>query len=64
MAPSDCTLYAVLDDPEGPVVSTVRVKVPEDKKAQAFTALIQAEGEHDLYLIADGEIKLYAWVVK
>ena len=64
MAPTDCTLYAVLDDPEGPVVSQVRIELPGDVKPSAFRAPIQAEGIHDLYLITDGEMKLYSWQVK
>jgi arabinoxylan arabinofuranohydrolase len=64
MPPTDCTLYAVLDDPDGPVASRVRVRLAEDEKPTAFSAPIQAEGIHDLYLISDGEMKLYAWNVK
>jgi len=64
MAPTNCTVYAVLDDPEGPVVSQVRIELGEDAKPAAFSAPIQAEGIHDLYLIADGEMTLYAWIVK
>ena len=64
MAPTDCTLYAVLDDPEGPVVSRVNMLIPEGEKAANFSAPIEAEGVHDLYLIADGPMTLYAWIVK
>ena len=64
MPPTGCTVYAVLDDPEGPVVSQVRIDIPEDGKPAMFTAPIQAEGIHDLYLIADGPMKLYSWIVK
>ena len=64
MAPTDCTLYAVLDDPEGSVVSQVRIELPGDVKPAAFRAPIQAEGVHDLYLITDGVMKLYSWQVK
>ena len=64
MAPTDCTLYAVLDNPECPVVSQVRIELPGDVKPAAFRAPIQAEGVHDLYLITDGEMKLYSWQVK
>ena len=55
---------AVLDDPEGPVVSRVRMQLPEGEKAANFSAPIEAEGVHDLYLIADGPMTLYAWIVK
>ena len=64
MAPTNCTLYAVLDDPEGPVVSQVHIELPGDVKPAVFRAPIQAEGVHDLYLITDGEMKLYSWQVK
>ena len=64
MAPTDCTLYAVLDNPEGPVVSQVRIELPGDVKPAVFRAPIQAEGIHDLCLITDGEMKLYSWQVK
>ena len=64
MAPTDCTVYAVLDDPEGPVVSQVRMEVAEDANPAMFTAPIRAEGVHDLYLITDGPMKLYSWIVK
>ena len=64
MPPTDCTLYAVLDDPEGPVVSRVRIELAEDAAPAVFSAPIRAEGIHDLYLISDGTIKLYAWNVK
>ena len=64
MAPTDCTLYAVLDQPEGPVVSQLRIELPGDVKPAVFRAPIQAEGVHDLYLITDGEMKLYSWQLK
>jgi arabinoxylan arabinofuranohydrolase len=64
MPPTDCTLYAVLDDPEGPVVSRVRIGLAENAAPAVFSAPIQAEGIHDLYLISDGAMKLYAWNVK
>jgi arabinoxylan arabinofuranohydrolase len=64
MAPSDCTLYAVLDDPEGPVVSAVRIELPADSKPANFRAPIQAEGIHDLYLVTDGDLVLYSWIVR
>ena len=64
MAPSDCTLYAVLDNPEGPVVSEIRIELPEEAKPAAFRAPIEAEGIHDLYLVSDGTFKLYSWLVK
>ena len=64
MAPTDCTIYAVLDDPESPVVSRVRIQLGEDEKPAVFTAPIQAEGIHDLYLISDGEMILFGWSVK
>ena len=64
MAPTDCTLYAVLDDPEGPVAATVRIALPAGVKPRNFTAPVRAEGIHDLYLIADGEMTLYSWLVK
>ncbi len=64
MAPTDCTLYAVLDNPEGPVVSRIRIELSAEVKPTVFRAPINAEGIHDLYLIADGTMKLYSWLVK
>ena len=64
IAPTDCTLYAVLDDPEGPVVSSIRIELPAEVKPKNFSAPIQAEGVHDLYLVTDGEINLYSWLIK
>ena len=64
MAPTDCTVYAVLDDPASPVAAQVRLEVPEDGKPASFSAPISAEGVHDLYLITDGPMKLFSWVVK
>ena len=64
MAPTDCTLYAVLDDPANPVASQIRMEIPEDGKPAFFTAPIEAEGIHDLYLITDGPMTLYSWIVK
>ena len=64
MAPSGCTLYAVLDNPEGPVVSEIRIDLPEGAKPAAFRAPIEAEGIHDLYLVSDGTFRLYSWLVK
>ena len=64
MAPTDCTLYAVLDNPEGPVVSRIPVRIAEEATAASFSSPIKAEGVHDLYLIAGGQVKLYSWIVK
>ena len=64
MAPSDCTVYAVLDDPEGPVAAAIRVQLGEDQKPANFSAPFSAEGVHDLYLITDGPVRLFAWAVK
>ena len=64
MPPTDCTLYAVLDDPEGPVVSEIRIEIPEGGDPASCSAPIAAEGVHDLYLISDGTFKLYSWIVK
>ena len=64
MAPSDCTVWAVLDDPEGPVAAAVRVELGEDQKPANFSAPFSAEDVHDLYLITDGPVKLYSWTVK
>ena len=64
MAPTDCTLYAVLDNPDGPVVSEIRMEIPEGGKPANFTAPLQAAGVHDLYLVTDGAMKLYSWIVK
>ena len=61
MAASDCTLYAVLDGTDGPVVSVIRVQVPEGAEDRSFSAPITAAGVHDLYLIADGEITMRSW---
>ena len=64
IAPSDCTVYAVLDDPEGPVVSEVKITLADGEKPANFRAPIRAEGVHDLYLITDGPMKLYSWIVR
>ena len=64
MAPTDCTLYAVLDDPENPVISKIRIELPDGVKPRNFTAPIRAEGIHDLYLVTDGEINLYSWLIR
>jgi arabinoxylan arabinofuranohydrolase len=40
------------------------MKIPEDGKPANFTAPLQAAGVHDLYLVADGAMKLYSWIVK
>ena len=64
MAPTDCTVYAVLDDPDSSVVSQVRIRIPDDGQPAAFSAPIRAEGVHDLYLITDGPMKLFSWIVK
>ena len=64
MPPTDCTLYAVLDDPEGPAVSQLRITIPDDGEPASFSAPIRAKGVHDLYLISDGTVKLYSWSVK
>ncbi len=61
---SDCTVYAVLDDPESPVVSQVRISVPEGGEPASFSAPVKAEGVHDLYLVTDGPMKLFSWIVK
>ena len=64
MPGTGCTVYAVLDNPEGPVVSRLTVSVPEDADPAFFTAPFKAEGVHDLYLITDGPMKLYSWIIK
>ena len=64
MTPTDCTIYAVLDDPENPVVSQIRIQIPEDGQPASFSAPIKAEGVHDLYLITDGSMRLFSWIVK
>ena len=64
MAPTDCTVYAVLDDPDSSVVSQVRISIPDDGQPAAFSAPIRAEGVHDLYLITDGPMKLFSWIIK
>ena len=64
MPPTNCTLYAVLDDPKGPVAAKIRMDIPEDGKALVISAPIQAEGVHDLYLISDGDMKIYSWTVR
>lgn len=64
MPPTDCTLYAVLDNPEGPAVSQLRITIPDDGEPASFSAPISAESVHDLYLISDGTVKLYSWSVK
>ena len=64
MAPTDCTLYAVLDNPEGSVVSRISVRIAEEATAAAFSSPIKAKGVHDLYLIAGGQMKLCSWIIK
>ena len=64
MPPTNCMLYAVLDDPKGPVAARIRMEIPEDGKALVISAPIQAEGIHDLYLISDGDMKIYSWTVR
>ena len=64
MAPTDCTLYAVPDDPEGPAAAQFRITIPEDGKPAFFTAPIDIKGVHDLYLITDGPVTLYSWMAK
>ena len=64
MAPSDCAVYAVLDNPDGPVVSEVRISLPADAEPAVFRAPLSVAGIHDLYLIASGNMKLYSWIVK
>ena len=54
----------LLDDPEGPVAARIRMAVPADAKPVVFSAPIAAEGVHDLYLITDGEMRLYSWTVR
>ena len=64
MAPTECMVYAVLDDPEGPVAAEIRIDLPEGAKPAAFSAPFRAEGVHDLYLVAGGEMTLFAWSAK
>ena len=64
MAPSDCTVRAVLDGPEGGAASEVRISLPEGAEPAAFRAPMKAEGVHDLYLVFGGDVKLYSWIVK
>ena len=64
MAPSDCAVYAVLDNLDGPVVSEVRISLPADAEPAVFRAPLSVAGIHDLYLIASGNMKLYSWIVK
>ena len=61
---SSCTLCAVLDDPSGPAVSEIRLDLPEGAGPAVFSALLSAQGIHDLYLIADGKITLRSWQVR
>ena len=64
MPVTDCTLYAVLDSPDGPVAAQLRIRIPEGEKPVSLSTPIKAEGVHDLYLVGDGEFTLYCWVVK
>ena len=64
MAPTECTVYAVLDDPHSPAASEIRISLAEGAAPAAFRAPFKAEGIHDLYLIADGFMTLYSWLVK
>jgi len=61
---STCTLRTVLDDPEGPAVSEIRLDLPEGAGPAVFSAPLSAQGIHDLYLIADGKITLRSWQVR
>ena len=60
---NSCTLFAVLDDPEGPVAAEIPLSLAEGAAPSAFSAPLRAEGVHDLYLIADGKITLRSWQV-
>lgn len=64
MAPTECTLYVVPDNPEGPVAAQIRITIPEDADPAFFTVPVGIKGVHDLYLITDGPMKLYSWIVK
>ena len=56
-APS--TLYAVLDSADGPLAA--RIEIPAGGEAAAFSAPLQAEGTHDLYLVWGGKMTLFNW---
>ena len=64
MPPTDCTVYAVLDDPEGPAAAQFRITIPQDGEPAVYTKPFAAQGVHDLYLIADGPMQLYSWTVR
>lgn len=55
-----CTLYAVLDTPEGPVAASIPID-PTGSEPALFSAPFHAEGIHDLYLISDGGFTLCSW---
>ncbi|MBR6707088.1 MAG: family 43 glycosylhydrolase [Clostridia bacterium] len=57
-----CTMYAVLDDPEGEVACSVRLDAAED--AAQISAPFSAAGVHDLYLIFEGDAALLSWSVR
>jgi hypothetical protein len=61
---SDCTLYAVPDDPAGPAASEIRIQIPEDGEASVIRAPLSLQGVHDLYLVSDGDLVLQSWIVE
>ena len=54
-----CTLYAVLDSADGPVVSQVSVAPGEEPAV--YSAPFRAAGVHDLYLVTGGPMSLLSW---
>ena len=64
IAPTECTLYAVLDDPKGPIAAQLSLEVPADAEETEFAAPFHAEGIHNVYLIIDGEVSLTTWHVE
>ncbi len=64
MPPSDCTLYVVLDDPEGPAAASIRIGIPEGADPAVLSTAFRAEGIHDLWFISDGDVKLFSWIVE
>ena len=61
---TDCTVYAVLDDLKNPVAAKIRISLPEGAEPASFSAPIQAEGVHDIYLAADGPLAFTSWTVR
>ena len=60
----NCTLFAVLDDPESTAVSKIALNLPDGAAPTVFSAPFSSKGVHDLYLISDGKIALRSWQIR